>query len=186
MIMKEQIRAYKIQESEALYLSKLALMSQNPERMEAWQNGGIPPENEVKRAELEALSRRLQGMATSLSRMPTFRRRFQNVIRTLLQGALETQSSRLSNSRLPTDSNESERNMKAKNKLGRLFRQEGSKKHALLNIKQQEAKDEESKKHALLNTKQQEAKENDDEGSKKHALLDTKQQEAKDNNDENV
>ncbi|KAH9312873.1 hypothetical protein KI387_027908 [Taxus chinensis] len=113
MIMKEQIQAYKLEESESLYLSKLVLLGSSPERMEAWKNGGIPPKDEVKKAELEGLSRRLQGIATSLSRMPTFRRRFQNVVKVLYQEAtVGTQIRRLSTARsLPT--------VKSENKLGR-------------------------------------------------------------------
>ena len=52
------IRAEQLQKSEELYLSKLVLLRGFPDRMEAWQNGGIPPIADVRRAELEALSRR--------------------------------------------------------------------------------------------------------------------------------
>ena len=58
MIIKEKIRAEQLQKSEELYLSKLVLLSGFPDRMEAWQNGGTPPIAGVRRAELEALSRR--------------------------------------------------------------------------------------------------------------------------------
>ncbi|KAH9318487.1 hypothetical protein KI387_020256, partial [Taxus chinensis] len=93
LIIKEQIMAENLQESEELYLEKLVLLSGFPERMKAWQNGGIPPEDNIRRAELEAFSRRLQGITKSISRMPTFRRRFQNVVRTLSQAAQERASS---------------------------------------------------------------------------------------------
>ncbi|XP_057826028.1 uncharacterized membrane protein At3g27390 isoform X2 [Cryptomeria japonica] len=114
MIMKEQIQSYKLEDREALYLSKLALLSNSPERMETWKNGGIPPSDGVKKAELEGLSRRLQGIATSVSRMPTFRRRFQNVVKVLYQAAVETKSVNLNTVRsLPI--------LKSKNKLGRQY-----------------------------------------------------------------
>lgn len=57
-IMKEQIRSLNLQEAEELYLYKYCLFSGEAERMSFWENGGIPPEDEVKRAQLEGISRR--------------------------------------------------------------------------------------------------------------------------------
>eukprot|EP01018_Ginkgo_biloba_P001252 Gb_09177 [translate_table: standard] len=56
--MKDQIRSQDLVESEELYLLKLVLTLGDPQRMEAWDNGGIPPRDDKRRAELEALSRR--------------------------------------------------------------------------------------------------------------------------------
>ena len=57
-IMKEQLRSLKLVESEELYLYKLCLYGGDTTRMEAWDNGGIPPREEIRRAQLEGISRR--------------------------------------------------------------------------------------------------------------------------------
>lgn len=68
-------------------MCKLALYCGDAQRIEAWQNGGIPPYDEIRRAQLEGISRRLQGFCLTLSRLPTFRRRFYAVVNALLDEA---------------------------------------------------------------------------------------------------
>ncbi|XP_057766998.1 uncharacterized membrane protein At3g27390-like isoform X2 [Salvia miltiorrhiza] len=70
LIIKEQIKAVSLSEMEEQYLGKLVLFSGDAVGPEP------EPESEVKRAELEALGRRLVGITKSISRYPTFRRRF--------------------------------------------------------------------------------------------------------------
>ncbi|GFS29962.1 hypothetical protein Acr_00g0009390 [Actinidia rufa] len=55
------------------------------EPMKSWQNGGVPPQDEIKRAQLEGIARRLQGFCLTLSRMPTSRRRFYEVVKAIEQ-----------------------------------------------------------------------------------------------------
>lgn len=57
-IMKEQLKSLNLEETEELYLYKFSLYHGDGEIMEAWQNGGFPPENEIRRAQLEGISRR--------------------------------------------------------------------------------------------------------------------------------
>lgn len=92
-IMKEQLRALQLQESEELYLCQLALTVGDSKGTKTWDNGGIPPTDEIRRAELQALIRRLQGHCTILSRMPTFRRRFEDVVKALIEEAVDMQDS---------------------------------------------------------------------------------------------
>ncbi|KAH9608404.1 hypothetical protein KSS87_011297 [Heliosperma pusillum] len=80
-IMKEQLRSLNLVESEELYLHKLCLYSGDTTRMATWQNGGVPPDQEIRRAQLEGISRRLQGFCLTLSRLPTSRRRFIQIVR---------------------------------------------------------------------------------------------------------
>ncbi|CAM8995408.1 unnamed protein product [Rhodiola kirilowii] len=87
LIMKDQIKAGHLSQTEEDYLCKLVLFSSNPERLRS-SFVGTPPESEVKRAELEALARRLQGIAKSISRFPTFRRRYDDLVKAISQ-ALE-------------------------------------------------------------------------------------------------
>lgn len=90
LLMKEQIKATDLSETEEAYLYKLTLYCGDTQRLVAWQNGGVPPADEVKKAQLEGLSRRLHGFSLTLSRMPTFRRRFEEVVKVLLQEARKT------------------------------------------------------------------------------------------------
>lgn len=87
LLIKEQIKAANLEDTEEAYLYKLTLYCGDTQRVDAWQNGGVSPLDEVKRAHLEGLSRRLQGFCLTLSRMPTFRRRFHEVVNILVQEA---------------------------------------------------------------------------------------------------
>ncbi|XP_058762574.1 uncharacterized membrane protein At3g27390-like [Vicia villosa] len=82
LIIKEQIKADNLSVSEEDYLCKLVLLNDDAERL---KNSGIgpAPESEVKRAELHAFARRLQGITKSMSRFPTFKRRFDDLVKTL-------------------------------------------------------------------------------------------------------
>ncbi|OVA15440.1 hypothetical protein BVC80_1229g13 [Macleaya cordata] len=93
-IMKEQIRSLNLQKTEELYLLKLALYSGDTQRqiVEAWENGGLPPNDEIRRAQLEGIIRRLHGFCLTLSRLPTFRRRFCVVVNALIQEAKQQSS----------------------------------------------------------------------------------------------
>lgn len=84
VIIKEQIKAENLSEAEELYLGKLVLLSGDPERLKK-SDIGAPPESELRRAELDALARRLQGITRSISRYPTFRRRFDTSMKIVLE-----------------------------------------------------------------------------------------------------
>lgn len=82
LIMKEQIRAENLSPSEEDYLAKLVLFGDQTSK---GSSIGNPPESEVKKAELEALARRLRGITKSISRYPTFRRRFEAFLKSVLE-----------------------------------------------------------------------------------------------------
>ncbi|CAK9162419.1 unnamed protein product [Ilex paraguariensis] len=82
LIIKDQIKAQNLSETEEEYLGKLVLLRGDPERLKN-SNIGSPPESELKRAELDALARRLQGITKSISRYPTYRRRIATSIKTI-------------------------------------------------------------------------------------------------------
>ncbi|KAF9608867.1 hypothetical protein IFM89_011905 [Coptis chinensis] len=84
-VMKEQIKSLHLKETKELYLYKLCLYCGNEERVNAWNNGGVPPVDEIKSAQLHSISRRLQGFCSMLSRLPSFRRRFHEVVKALVQ-----------------------------------------------------------------------------------------------------
>ncbi|KAH7689701.1 hypothetical protein IHE45_02G000600 [Dioscorea alata] len=87
LILKEQIRVADLDDIEENYIYKVALFCGDAQRVTTWQNGGVPPADEVKRAQLEGLSRRLHGFSLTLSRLPTFRRKMEEVVKALLQEA---------------------------------------------------------------------------------------------------
>ncbi|KAI7979822.1 putative membrane protein [Camellia lanceoleosa] len=82
-VMKEQLKSLNLTETEELYLYKFCLYSGDMVRIQAWQNGGFPPQDDIRRAQLEGLSRRLQGFCLTVSRLPTCRRRFSEVVKEL-------------------------------------------------------------------------------------------------------
>ncbi|KAK4483188.1 hypothetical protein RD792_010368 [Penstemon davidsonii] len=84
LIIKDQIKADNLSDSEEDYLGKLVLLSSDPSRLKD-SNIGPAPESELRRAEIDALARRLQGITKSISRYPTFRRRFDSSMRNVLE-----------------------------------------------------------------------------------------------------
>jgi len=57
-IMKAQLKSLQLEESEELYLFKFCLYSGDTTMMEAWDNGGAPPLEYIRRAQLEGIARR--------------------------------------------------------------------------------------------------------------------------------
>ncbi|XP_077216994.1 putative membrane protein At3g27390 isoform X2 [Tasmannia lanceolata] len=89
LIMKEQIRGLQLDENEEACVSKL-IMGYNNENPEDWNDSGFPADDNVRRAQLQAIFRRLQGIVTSMSLIPTFRRRFRNLVKVLYVEAIAT------------------------------------------------------------------------------------------------
>ena len=58
LTLKEQLRLANPTEAEEHYLEKLVLTVGDATRMQEWNNGGIEPVDEIRRGELQALSRR--------------------------------------------------------------------------------------------------------------------------------
>ncbi|KAG0572069.1 hypothetical protein KC19_VG065400 [Ceratodon purpureus] len=98
LTLKEQLRLANPTEAEEHYLEKLVLTVGDATRMQEWDNGGIEPVDDIRRGELQALSRRLQGIATSISRLPTYRRHYKRFIKSLLLFALDRSNSESSSS----------------------------------------------------------------------------------------
>ncbi|KVI09278.1 hypothetical protein Ccrd_012418 [Cynara cardunculus var. scolymus] len=82
LVIKDQIKAHNLTELEEDYLGKLVLLGGDAEKT---KNSNIvpPPESELRLAELGALARRLQGITKSISRYPTYRRRFESSIKAI-------------------------------------------------------------------------------------------------------
>ncbi|CAL9131865.1 unnamed protein product [Musa textilis] len=82
MIIKQQIKAEKFTEDEEIYLSKLVLLHGDSKRLHNL-NAQSLSSDQRKRAEIDALARRLQGITKSISRYPTARRRFDDLVKSL-------------------------------------------------------------------------------------------------------
>lgn len=88
LIMKEQIKGLDLRDNEESCLRKLIMINKN-EIPEDWDDSGFPSDDKVRRAQIQAIFRRLQGMVALLSRMPTFRRRFKNLLKALYVYSIE-------------------------------------------------------------------------------------------------
>ncbi|CAH9123190.1 unnamed protein product [Cuscuta epithymum] len=84
LIMKDQIKAVNLSESEEEYLGKLVLLYADKVRLKLSNNNMLQPESDLRWAELDALARRLHGITKSISRYPTYRRRFDCSMKVIL------------------------------------------------------------------------------------------------------
>ncbi|KAA8524906.1 hypothetical protein F0562_011329 [Nyssa sinensis] len=89
LIMKEQIKGLQLDESEEICLREL-IMGCNNEKPEDWNDTGFPSSDTVRRAQLQAIIRRLQGIVGTMSRIPTFTRRFKTLVKALCIEAIQT------------------------------------------------------------------------------------------------
>ncbi|XP_061347005.1 uncharacterized membrane protein At3g27390 [Gastrolobium bilobum] len=89
MVLKEQIRVIKLVEGEVRYLEKVILFGSNKQRFEAWDNGGLLIPDALRAAQIEGISRRMIGMIRSVSKLPTYRRKFRQVVKALVTHSLE-------------------------------------------------------------------------------------------------
>ncbi|KAF1889089.1 hypothetical protein Lal_00043308 [Lupinus albus] len=92
LIMKDQLKKLKLEETEETCLKELVMRCKN-ELPEEWDSTGFPSNDTVRRAQLQAIIRRLQGIVASMSRIPTFRRRFKNLVKVLYMEALQASAS---------------------------------------------------------------------------------------------
>ncbi|KAF5191580.1 membrane protein [Thalictrum thalictroides] len=108
LILKEQIKVIQLGESEIRFLEKVVLCGGDTQRMDAWDNDCEVPPDPVRAAQIQGISRRLTGMTRSISKFPTYRRKYSQVIKSLVAYAyyLETGSSSKSNSMRAFASNE--------------------------------------------------------------------------------
>ncbi|QCD81639.1 uncharacterized membrane protein At3g27390 isoform X1 [Vigna unguiculata] len=89
MVLKEQIRVIKLGEAEVRYLEKVVLFGFNKQRQEAWDNGGLMTPDALKAAQMEGISRRMIGMIRGVSKLPTYRRKFRQIVKALIAHSLE-------------------------------------------------------------------------------------------------
>ncbi|KAL1218612.1 putative membrane protein [Cardamine amara subsp. amara] len=84
LILKEQLKSSNLSDDEEEYLGRLVLLFGDSERLKSSNASSFsPPLTELKRAELDAFARRIQGLTKTVSRYPTFRRRFVGLVKKL-------------------------------------------------------------------------------------------------------
>ncbi|XP_044469450.1 uncharacterized membrane protein At3g27390-like [Mangifera indica] len=98
MVLKEQINVMKLGEGEVKYLERVVLFGNNTQRMQAWENGSLVPEDALRAAQIQGISRRMIGMVRSVSKFPTYRRTFRHIVKALISYSEEGMNASLSNS----------------------------------------------------------------------------------------
>lgn len=58
MVLKEQIRVLRLGEGEIRFLEKIVLFGSNLQRLEAWDNGSYIPQDALRAAQIQGISRR--------------------------------------------------------------------------------------------------------------------------------
>nr|CAB3470361.1 unnamed protein product [Digitaria exilis] len=88
LVIKEQMKKLDISEDEEMCLRKLIMTNKN-EKPSDWDDSGFPSDDNIKRGQLQAIIRRLQGIVANMSLVPSFRRRFSNLVKALYLEAIE-------------------------------------------------------------------------------------------------
>lgn len=84
LVLKEQIKALNLTECEVRFLEKLVLSGSNAQRMGSLENGSWVPQDALRAAQIQGISRRMMGMTRSVSKFPTFRRKYRQIIKSLI------------------------------------------------------------------------------------------------------
>ncbi|KAL6993741.1 hypothetical protein U1Q18_011858, partial [Sarracenia purpurea var. burkii] len=58
MVLKEQIKVIELGEGESRFLEKVVLFGSDTQRLEAWQNGSLVPQDALRAAQIQGISRR--------------------------------------------------------------------------------------------------------------------------------
>lgn len=93
LVLKEQIQALKMTEEEVRFLEKLTLFVGNSASANGWENGAEIPQDPVRTAQIQAISRRMVGIVRSMSKFPTYRRRYIHVVKLLVTYSVEREGS---------------------------------------------------------------------------------------------
>ncbi|XP_073010379.1 uncharacterized membrane protein At3g27390 [Typha latifolia] len=97
MVLKEQIHVLSMREEELRFLERLLLSMGNIPPINVWDGPAIP-QDPVRAAQIQAISRRLVGMMRIISKFPTYRRRYRHVVKLLITYCVEKEGSHRSRS----------------------------------------------------------------------------------------
>lgn len=93
LVLKDQIQVLKMREEEVRFLEKSTLFVGNFASANAWDNGAEIPKDPVRTAQIQAISRRMVGIVRSMSKFPTYRRRYRHVVKLLVAYSVEREGS---------------------------------------------------------------------------------------------
>ncbi|KAJ4752880.1 transmembrane protein [Rhynchospora pubera] len=108
MVIKEQIRVLKLSEEEVMFLGKLVLFVGDLSSVPAssWHSESHAPQDPLRAAQIQAISRRLVGITRSMTKFPTYRRRYRQVVRCLINSSTENEGSICSSYNQPVSCHE--------------------------------------------------------------------------------
>lgn len=96
LVLKDQIQVLKMTEQEVRFLEKSTLFvgsSSATAGADVWDNGAGTPRDPVRTAQIQAISRRMVGIVRSMSKFPTYRRRYRHVVKLLVAYSVEREGS---------------------------------------------------------------------------------------------
>ena len=93
LVLKDQIQALNMTEQELRFLEKQTLFVGNSASANVWDNGAEIPKDPVRTAQIQAISRRMVGIVRSMSKFPTYRRRYRHVVKLLVAYSVEREGS---------------------------------------------------------------------------------------------
>ncbi|KAL5705778.1 hypothetical protein ACHQM5_024032 [Ranunculus cassubicifolius] len=93
MVLKDQIKAINLSENETRYLEKVVLLLGDTKRIMSWENSCSAHPDPIRVAQIEGISRRLIGIQRSISKLPTYRRKYSQVVKALVSHSLEREGS---------------------------------------------------------------------------------------------
>lgn len=69
MVLKEQIRVIKLEEGEERFLQRVVLYGNDTQRMETWDNGSLVPQEALRAAQIQGITRRYISFCIPLSKL---------------------------------------------------------------------------------------------------------------------
>ncbi|XP_071710149.1 uncharacterized membrane protein At3g27390 [Rutidosis leptorrhynchoides] len=84
LVIKEQIKVIQLSEGEIRYLEKMVLFGSDSQRMQSWDNGSYLPDELLRAAQIQGIGRRMTGLVRGASKLPTYRRKYRQVIKNLI------------------------------------------------------------------------------------------------------
>lgn len=69
MVLKEQIRVIKLEEGEERFLQRVVLYGNDTQRMETWDNGSLVPQEALRAAQIQGITRRYNNFCIPLSKL---------------------------------------------------------------------------------------------------------------------
>lgn len=69
MVLKEQIRVIKLEEGEERFLQRVVLYGNDTQRMETWDNGSLVPQEALRAAQIQGITRRYKSFCIPHSKL---------------------------------------------------------------------------------------------------------------------